>query len=292
MNTEPQQSETESAASAETASTTIDVNAREAENRRSGPSKGLLAAILFGLAAVVLMQVFLLTSMNNTDEQITALDNRLDTVGAEAAGVQDAIDGVDTKIDDLAAKIDSLATKGLIAPSASGASGVTAPSGPQGWLPPFEQGQPDSALGVVLGDVTGPEYYTEAAITIDPTDGVSRAWLIWAHWCPHCQRELPEVSEWYVEHRDEYPNVELLSVSSSIDDTRGNPLEPYLDDLQLPFPTIVDADLALAQQLGVSAYPFWVFTGPDGTTLLRIAGYLETAQIQEIFAQLEEMAAA
>ncbi|MEN8114922.1 MAG: TlpA disulfide reductase family protein [Actinomycetota bacterium] len=287
MNTEPENSVPEP-----TPPATIDVTAREGEKRQPGSSKGLLALALFGIAAVVLMQVFLMTSMSSTDEQIAALDDRLDTVGAEVAGVQDSVDAVDTKVDAVDAKLDDLSTGGLIAPVASGSSGVAEPSGPDGWLPPFQQGQPDAALGVILGDVTGPEYYTGSDTAIDPTDGVARAWLIWAHWCPHCQRELPAVSEWYVENASSYPNVELLSVTSSIDDTRGNPLEPYLDELQLPFPTIVDADLALAQQLGVSAYPFWVFTGPDGTTLLRIAGYLETAQVQEIFSQLEDLASA
>ena len=89
---------------------------------------------------------------------------------------------------------------------------------------------------------------------------------------------------------DQYPNVELISVSSSIDPTRGNPLEPYLDELQLPFPTILDPDLALAEQFGLSAYPFWVFTAGDGTTLLRVAGFLEIDQVADIFAQLEAQA--
>ena len=92
-------------------------------------------------------------------------------------------------------------------------------------------------------------------------------------------------------YADLYPNVELVSVTTSIDPSRPNPLEPYLDELQLPFPAIVDADLSLAGQLGASAFPFWVFTGPDGTTLLRIAGYLEVEQVAEIFSQLDGLTA-
>ena len=53
---------------------------------------------------------------------------------------------------------------------------------------------------------------------------------------------------------------------------------------------IVDPDLRLAEQFGLSAYPFWVFTAGDGTTLLRIAGFLEIDQVADIFGQLEAQA--
>jgi hypothetical protein len=83
--------------------------------------------------------------------------------------------------------------------------------------------------------------------------------------------------------------VELITVTTSIDEARGNPLEPYLDELQLPFPAIVDDDLSLAEQFGASAFPFWVFTAPDGSTLLRVAGYLGVEQVAEIFDQLNTL---
>jgi thiol-disulfide isomerase/thioredoxin len=262
------------------APSTIDVTTREENSRSSGNARGLLIALAIGLVAVFAMQVFTLISASRTDEQIAALEERIDSVGVDIDDVQVSVNAVDQKVDDLA-------TGSLVAPAASGASAAVAPSVPAGYLPLFEQGQPDAALGSVLGEVAGIEYYTETEMTVDPTDGTARAWLIWAHWCPHCQRELPPLSEWYAANADQYPNVELISVSSSIDPTRGNPLEPYLDELQLPFPVIVDPDLTLAEQFGLSAYPFWVFTAGDGTTLLRVAGFLEIDQVASIFSQLE-----
>ncbi|MEA2023845.1 MAG: TlpA disulfide reductase family protein [Actinomycetota bacterium] len=291
MDTEPQNSTDGAPDPSSPVSSTIDVTARREHSRTSGTARGLLVALAIGLVAVFAMQVFTLVSASRTDEQIAALDDQISSVDGQiisvvgdVAAVQESVDAVDQKVDDLA-------TGSLISPTASGASAAAAPSTPEGYLPPFEQGQPDAALGVVLGEVAGVEYYTETEMTIDPADGTARAWLVWAHWCPHCQRELPPLSEWYTENADAYSNVELVSISSSIDPTRGNPLEPYLDDLQLPFPTILDPDLALAEQFGLSAYPFWVFTGGDGTTLLRVAGYVEIEQIAEIFDQLEALSA-
>ena len=287
MDTDPQDHASGVAESPTPAPSTIDVTRREKNSGSSGTARGLLIALAVGLIAVFAMQVFTLISANQTDQQITALngdisdlDEQIAMVSGDVTAVQESVATVDEKVDDLAAG-------SLIAPSASGASAAVAPNAPTGYLPPFDQGQPDGALGVVLGDVAGIDYYTETEMTIDPTDGTARAWLIWAHWCPHCQRELPPLSDWYTENADQYTNVELISVSSSIDPARGNPLEPYLDELQLPFPTILDPDLALAEQFGLSAYPFWVFTAGDGTTLLRVAGYLEIDQVAEIFNQLE-----
>jgi len=284
MDTDPHSSENEAAAPLSPAPATVDVNAKEAEKRTSGSSRGFLIVIAVGVVAIFAMQVFTLISASRTDDQIATLEEQVDDVAFDVSEVRRSVTDVDRKVDELA-------TQTPITAAASGASAAEAPDVPVGWLPSFEQGQPDAALGVVLGELTGPEYYSETEMTVDPADGTTRAWMVWAHWCPYCQQELPPLSEWYAANADLYPNVELVSVTTSIDPSRPNPLEPYLDDLQLPFPAIVDADLSLAGQLGASAFPFWVFTGPDGTTLLRIAGYLEVEQVAEIFSQLDGLSA-
>jgi len=282
MDTDSTSTEPEATTPAEAAHETIDVNAQEETKQRAGASRGLLIAMAVGIAAVLAMQVFMLISTSQTDEQIAALDEQVDDVAFDVSEVRRSVVDVDRKVDELSATVP-------VAPAASGASAAAVPNVPAGTLPPFEQGQPDAALGVVLGEVSGPEYYSETDVTIDPSDGTIRAWMVWAHWCPYCQQELPDLTEWYAANAKNYPNVELLSVTTSIDPARGNPLQPYLDDLQLSFPAIVDVDLSLAEQFGASAFPFWVFTAPDGSTLLRIAGYLEIEQVAEIFNQLNTL---
>ena len=284
MDTDPHSSENEAPARPDPAPATIDVTAKEAEKRSGGSLKGLLIAIAVGVVAVFAMQVFTLISASQTDGQITTLEAQVDDMAFDVSEVRRSVTELDQKVDELAAQTP-------ITAAASGASAAEAPDVPVGWLPSFEQGQPDAALGVTLGELSGPEYYSETDMTIDPADGTTRAWMVWAHWCPYCQQELPGLTEWYSANAENYPNVELLSVTTSIDPARGNPLEPYLDDLQLSFPAIVDADLSLAEQFGASAFPFWVFTAPDGTTLLRVAGLLEVEQVAEIFDQLNGLSA-
>jgi|GEM_PF-2171976 len=254
-----------------------------------GAPRGLMIAVAIAVVVVLALQVFTLLSTSRTHDQVTALDDRITTLDDQIATVGSDVAATQSAISDVGAKVEDLAQQSLTSPVASGASAVETPAEPTGDLPLFEQGQPDAALGVRLGDVSGLEYYTNTDLTFDPADGTPRAWLIWAHWCPHCQRELPAVTDWYTENAGDYPDVELVSITSSIDPDRGNPLEPYLDELQTPFPILVDSDSSLAQQFGVNAFPFWVFTAGDGTTVLRVAGYLEVDQVADIFAQLQDL---
>jgi hypothetical protein len=78
-------------------------------------------------------------------------------------------------------------------------------------------------------------------------------------------------------------------VSSAIDDSRSNPLNPYLDAEQFEFPVVIDDSGALAQLFGTSAFPFWVVTDAEGTVVLRVAGALGIQSVDQLFSQLETM---
>jgi thioredoxin-related protein len=84
-----------------------------------------------------------------------------------------------------------------------------------------------------------------------------------------------------------YPSIEIVTVTTSIDPERGNPLDEYLVEEQFPFPVVVDDELRLAGQMGVSAFPFWLVTDGDGTVLLRLSGYLEPARVMELASTLD-----
>jgi len=163
--------------------------------------------------------------------------------------------------------------------------------GADGSLPMLEDpGNDPAVLGqMTLADIGGPEYYSGTEVSYVSGDGKARVWLIWAHWCPYCQAELPDLHEWWPENASRFPNVELVTVSSAIDDSRSNPLGPYLDAEQFDFPVIVDENGTLSQLFGTSAFPFWVVTDGDGTVVLRVAGALGLQSVDQLFSQLETM---
>jgi thiol-disulfide isomerase/thioredoxin len=115
--------------------------------------------------------------------------------------------------------------------------------------------------------------------------------MVWAHWCPHCQNDLPALATFLDAAGSDFPHVRVVTITTSIDDTRGNPLVPYLDASQFPFPVLVDPDGRLAASLGTPAFPFWVITGPDGQVLLRQPGEFGADQLGNLFASIEEFVA-
>ncbi len=257
------------------------------DHQETASSHTVLPKVLVVLGSVALiailgMQAYIVISTNSTSAQVESLEGAVSNLSGDVARVEGSVEQVGTQV----AEFEAAAANSSLASGTPSAAAV-----PTGSLPRFEQGQEDTAVGVHLGNVAGDEYYTQSALDVDPADGTARLWLIWAHWCPYCQEELPGVSAWWTANADSFENVEVVSVTTSIDPSRGNPLEPYLDDLQLPFPTLVDDDLTMSSQFGVSAFPFWVVTDGDGTVLFRTAGLLPIEQVEAIAGQLEDLAA-
>jgi thiol-disulfide isomerase/thioredoxin len=248
--------------------------------RRPGAPTLVLALVGFGLVAVLAMQAYLLISASATSDQVDELEAVLDGLSSDLARVEGSVEAVGAQVSEMDAS-------GAASSPATGSAPQAAVE--SGFLPRYEQGQQDLALGMSLATIEGDEYYSETAVSIDPADGTRRVWLIWAHWCPYCQEELPELSTWWNENADAYENIEIVTVTTSIDPSRGNPLEPYLDELQLPFSTVVDHDLTTAARFGTSAFPFWVVTDGDGTVLFRTAGLIPIEQVEAIFDQLRDI---
>jgi thiol-disulfide isomerase/thioredoxin len=171
-----------------------------------------------------------------------------------------------------------------------GGSSADSVAGP---LPPYPSSGADPAVqsGLRLPALTGDEYYSGERMTFAPDGENATVWVVWAHWCPHCQADLPALATFLTEAAEDYPHVQVVTISTSIDDSRGNPLVPYLDASQFGFPVLVDPDGSLATSLGTPAFPFWVVTAPDGQVLLRRPGEFGRDQLASLFGSIEEFVA-
>ena len=90
---------------------------------------------------------------------------------------------------------------------------------------------------------------------------------------PYCQQEIPMLQEVVDDGAlDAYDAIHLQTVTTFIDPDRPNHLVPYLEELGLPYPVVVDTDGSIASALGMSAVPAWIVTGPDGEVLGRFTG--------------------
>jgi len=227
--------------------------------------------LVIGLIA---SQIYLVTSLDQTRRDLSTLETEIADVQAAVGDVSDDVSGL---TEDLTAVKDGGRHTEDTSP---------APTVADGFLPRFAPGGQDAALGLELPEITAVEAYSTETLAIDPADGTKRIWLIWAHWCPYCQEELPLMSEWYPPNADRFPNSELVTITTAMDPSRGNPLDEYLASEQFPFPVLRDDDGKLSAQFGVSAFPFWVVTNGDGTVLFRTAGLLGSDRVDQLFTQL------
>lgn len=138
-------------------------------------------------------------------------------------------------------------------------------------LPLFSSGQVDGAVGMAAPTVSG-EDFDGNVVTIDSA-GQPTAVLFLAHWCPHCQAEVIEVSDW-LEAGGGVDGVNIVSVATATDPVRDNyPPSVWLSDWTPPV-LLDDADRSVLTAFGGNAFPFWAFLDGDGRVVARHAGSL------------------
>ena len=153
-------------------------------------------------------------------------------------------------------------------------------------LPKFENPNGDPAIGQAAPEVSGTDF-TGKAVGIK-ADGRPKVVIFLAHWCPHCQAEVPLVQTW-VSAGGVPQGVDVVAVATGIDPVRPNyPPDAWFQREGWTTPVIVDPTNSVASAYGLSAYPFWVFIGPDGKVVARAVGEIS---IPDLEAQIGRMTA-
>ena len=152
------------------------------------------------------------------------------------------------------------------------ADDIFKPVGVQGEpLPEFGEA-PDAALCEQAPIVAGYDYDGNE-VTIDPaTDGPTMVVLL-AHWCPHCNAEIPVLNEW----RDsgELPEeLNIVGVSTGVSSDAPNyPPDEWLVEMDWQWPVLADDSQSSAMSAyGGRGYPTMVFIDADGQVRLRLSG--------------------
>jgi len=124
-------------------------------------------------------------------------------------------------------------------------------------------------------------------VTIDPADGKVRLIGFFAHWCPHCQREVPRVSKW-LEENGVPTEIEILAVSTAVrEGTPNYPPSEWFTKERWPTDIFVDnQDNDLAAAYGLAGFPYWILVDATGRVAHRSSGELTEVQ----FAYLVELA--
>ncbi len=141
-----------------------------------------------------------------------------------------------------------------------------------GPLPPHGGNeQADPAVGMSAPAVTSTDFSGLPA-TIE-NDGVPKMIVFLAHWCPHCQREVPALQAW-IDQNGIPAGVDLVSVVTSIDEIRANyPPDSWLRREGWTPRVIVDDSVnSISQAYGLTAFPYYVMIDASGNVVQRISG--------------------
>ena len=144
-----------------------------------------------------------------------------------------------------------------------------------------------SATGIAAPEVFG-QNFSGGDVSIT-NDGSAKAIVFLAHWCPHCQAEVPRVQEW-LNAGGGVDGVAMYSVSTANNSGRGNfPPSAWLEGEEWASPVIVDdQENSVLHAFGSGGFPYWVFLNADGTVAVRTAGELTIAQLDEIMNGLDK----
>ena len=141
-------------------------------------------------------------------------------------------------------------------------------------LPTFEGEDPDPAM-----ERRAPAFaattFDGTAVSVLPGDGTAKVIGFFAHWCPHCQRELPRIAGWL--DVNELPaGVEVIAVSTSVEPGRPNyPPSAWFEEEQWPAVAVRDsAENEIAEAYGLRGFPYTVGIDADGRVVARVAGEL------------------
>ena len=146
-------------------------------------------------------------------------------------------------------------------------------------IPPLSN--PDPAIGQPVPAISAQTLQGDR-IRIE-NDGTARVFGFFAHWCPHCQRELPRTAQWL--ETNELPDgVEVVAVSAGVDPGAGNyPPSDWFIREEWPALVILDDEAGtLSTGLGLSGFPYWVATDSNGNVVARASGELSTEQFEEL----------
>ena len=154
-----------------------------------------------------------------------------------------------------------------------------------GALPPFTDPANDAALGLPAPEVTSVDFGGEPAVI--ENDGTPKLILFLAHWCPHCQREVPVLQTW-IDDNGVPEGVDFVSVATSISEARPNyPPNAWLErEGWTPRVVVDDAVSTIGNAYGLASFPYYVLVDADGTVVQRLTGEQDPAVVGLFLASL------
>lgn len=145
-------------------------------------------------------------------------------------------------------------------------------------LPVLGNGE-DTALGLVAPSLSGATFDGDP---VSYTPGTPTLLVFLAHWCPHCQVEVPLLVAWG--HSGAVPaGLDVIGVATNTTSTRDNyPPSDWLAREGWQWPVLADSEgYEAAMAMGVQSFPMLVLVDAEGVVRWRQSGEIPIAVVQE-----------
>ncbi len=177
------------------------------------------------------------------------------------------------------------ATDGTEGDAAGGTAGEYQPVTFDGEaLPMLEESVPapgaDPAVGTAAPVLSG--FGFDGTPMQVKADGKPVLLVFLAHWCPHCNAEIPRLIEW--KESDQMPDsLEVIGIATGSRDDQPNwPPSQWLVAMEWPWAAMADSeDQQAAIAMGVGGYPGLVLLDADGTVLARRSGEASVSELND-----------
>lgn len=153
-------------------------------------------------------------------------------------------------------------------------------------LPLLDPSAGDPVIGLTAPSAVGADW-EENEVRIE-ADGRSKIIIFLAHWCPHCQAEVPVVQSW-LDAGNLPDDVDMYSVATSTDRLRPNwPPQEWLEDEGWTVPVVMDDEIGtVAVNYGMSGTPFYVVLDGDNNVVRRASGAIGAAGLNALVAEAQ-----
>jgi thiol-disulfide isomerase/thioredoxin len=152
-------------------------------------------------------------------------------------------------------------------------------------LPDLPESGRDPAVGMAAPTVDSIDFAGDP-VQVGGATGTPYALVFLAHWCPHCQAEVPRLVALDEGGRIEGAEVVAVATGTSSDNPNYPPSE-WLAREDWPFGVVVDdGSFTTAAAYGLTGYPFMVFVDAEGTVVGRTSGEVGEDDLAAIFAAL------
>lgn len=147
-------------------------------------------------------------------------------------------------------------------------------------LPQMPDAGADTGIGVKVPVVRGFNFHGDPVSLDIAASGTPTMVVFLAHWCPHCNREIPRILE--LNNQGGIPaGLRVVGVATGSRDDQANwPPSEWLAEMGWKWEKLADTQNGDAfGAYGGTSFPTMVLVGPDGTVVNRFSGEVEVADL-------------